>query len=122
MIDFWHGKLKGLTNPASFIKDKILAFSLKKDLSIGRNRSCAFTDIYLSNIFSYQKSYHLVEPFLEKDFFTSASARFFVNKFLLHSRAFHRRCNFCSLGFKDILLSLLLILYSTRSRKAFITK
>ena len=59
VIDFWHGKLKGLTNPASFIKDKILTFSLKKDLSIGRKRSCAFTDVYLSTIFSYQKSYHL---------------------------------------------------------------
>ena len=74
VIDFWHGKLKGLTNPTSFIKDKILSFSLKDDLSIGRKRSCAFTDIYLSNIFSYKKSYYLVEPFLEKYFFTSASA------------------------------------------------
>ena len=88
MIDFWHGNLKGLTNPASFIKDKILAFGLKEDSSIGRNRSCAFTDIYLSNIFVYQKSYHLVEPFHDKDFFTSASARCSVTKFLLHSLAF----------------------------------
>ena len=29
VIDFWHGKLKGLTNPASYIKKKIIAFSLK---------------------------------------------------------------------------------------------
>ena len=103
VIDFWHGKLKGLTNPAAFIKDKILAFCLKNDLSIGRKRSCAFTDIYLDNIFSYQKSYHLVEPFLEKDFFSSASARCSVTKFLLQSRAFYRRCIFCSLECKDIL-------------------
>ena len=103
VIDFWHGKLKGLTNPTSFIKDKILSFSLKNDLSIGRKRSCAFTDIYLANIFLYQKSYHLVEPFLDKDFFTSASARCSVTKFLLHSRAFYRRCIFCSLESKDIL-------------------
>ena len=103
MIDFWHGKLKGLTNPASFIKDKILTFRLKNDLSIGRNRSCAFTDIYLANIFSYQKSYHLVEPFFENNFFSSASARCSVSKFLLQSRAFERKCIFCSFESKDIL-------------------
>ena len=102
VIDFWHGRLKGLTNPASFIKDKILAFSLKKDLTIGRNRSCAFTDIYLSNIFSYRKSYHLVEPFLENNFFTSASARCSVTKILLQSRASYRKCIFCSNESKDI--------------------
>ena len=96
-------KLKGLTNPASFIKDKILTFSLKNDLSIGRNRSCAFTDIYLANIFSYQKSYHLVEPFFENNFFSSASARCSVTKFLLQSRAFDRKCIFCSSESKDIL-------------------
>ena len=76
---------------------------VKKDLSIGRNRSCAYTDIYLSNIFSYQKSYHLVEPFLNQDFFPSASARCNVVKVLLSSRAFTRKCNFCSLEESDIL-------------------
>ena len=103
VIDFWHGKLKGLTNPASFIKDKTLAFCLKNDLSIGRKRSCAFTDI-LSNIFSYQQSYHLVEPFLEKDFFTSASARCSVTKFLLLTRALYRMCIFCSHSLKIFFL------------------
>ena len=101
MIDFWHGKNQGL-KPNSYIKNKILAFSLKNDLNIGRKRSCAFTDIFLSNIFSYQKSYHLVKPYLEQDFFSSASARCFVTKFLLQSRAFFRKCNFCSLECNDI--------------------
>ena len=101
VIDFWHGKLNGLTNPSTYIKGKILTFSLKNDLKISRNRSCAFTDIYLSNIFSYQKSYHLVDPFLSHDFFVSASARCFVTKFLLQARTFHRKCIFCSLEFKD---------------------
>ena len=64
--------------------------------------SCAFTDIFLSNIFSYQKSYHLVEPFIEQEFFSSASARCFVTKFLLQSRAFFKKCIFCSLECKDI--------------------
>ena len=102
VIDFWNGKLKGLTNPASYIKDRILAFSLKNDLNMGRLRSCAFSKIYLSNIFSYQKSYHLVEPFLAQDFFSSAPAKCFVTKFLLQSHAFHRKCVACTLEFKDI--------------------
>ena len=102
VIDFWHGKLKGLTNPASHIKKRIIAFSLKKDLEIGRKRPCAFTDIFLSNIFSYLKSYHLVEPYIRQDFFSSASARCFVTKFLLQSHAFHRKCVACTLEFKDI--------------------
>ena len=103
VIDFWHGKLKGLTNPTSFIKDKILSFSLKNDLSIGRKRSCAFSDICLTNLFSYQKTYHLVEPFLKQDFFTSASARCLVTRFLLQSQTFFRKCYFCSLELKDII-------------------
>ena len=101
VIGFWHGKTQGL-NPKSYIKNKILAFSLNNDLKIGRKRSCAFTDIFLTNIFSYQKSYHLVEPFTEQDFFPSATARCFVTKFLLQSRAFFRKCIFCSLECKDI--------------------
>ena len=103
MIDFWNGKLKRLINPASYIKDRILAFSLKNDLNIGRKRSCAFSDIYLSNIFSYQKTYHLVEPFSIHDFFSSASARCLVTRFLLQSRTFFRKCYFCSLELKDII-------------------
>lgn len=102
VIDFWHGKLWGITNPAKYIKDKILAFGLQNDLKIGRNRSCAFADIYLSNNFTYQKSYHLVDPFPQQDFFSSASAKCFVTKFLLQSRAFYKKCIFCSCDFKDV--------------------
>ena len=72
-------------------------------MSIGRKRSCAFTEIYLSNIFSYQKSYHLVERFLGNDFFSSASARCSVTKFLLQNRASDRKCIFCSFESKYIL-------------------
>ena len=67
--------MKGLSNPASQVKSKALYFNLKKDLEVGRRRPCAFRDIYLSNIASYEKSYHLVNPFLNADFFPSASAR-----------------------------------------------
>ena len=49
VIDFWHGKLVGISNPAKYIKDKILTFNLQKDLKIGRIRSCAFTDIFLKS-------------------------------------------------------------------------
>ena len=58
--------------------------------------------LFISQIF-FHKSYHLVEPFLVKDFFTSASARCPVTKFLLLSRAFYWRCIFCSIESKDIL-------------------
>ena len=102
-IDIWNGKLNGLTNPPSYIKNKIMVFHLKNDLNIGRRRPCSFGDIYLSNIFSYQKSYHLVEPFLNQDFFPSASARCNVVKVLLSSRAFTRNCHFCSLEVSDLL-------------------
>ena len=37
------------------------------------------------------------------DFFSSASARCFITKFMLDSRAFYRRCIFCSQESKDIL-------------------
>ena len=101
VFNFWHGKIQGL-NPKSYIKNIILAFSLTNDLNMGRKRSFAFTDIFLANTFSQQKSYHLVELFLNHDFFSSASARCFVTKFLLQSRAFLRKCIFCSLECKDI--------------------
>ena len=80
-----------------------MVFNLKNDLNVGRRRPCSFGDIYLSSIFSYQKSYHLVEPFLNQDFFPSASARCNVVKVLLSSRAFTRKCNFCSHEVSDIL-------------------
>ena len=52
-IDIWQGKLKGLSNPASYIKNKVVNFNLRKDLEVGRRRPYAFRDIYLSNIFRY---------------------------------------------------------------------
>ena len=94
MIDIWNGKLKGFTNPASYIKDKISNSNLKQDLEAGRGCPCAFRDIYLSNIFSYQKPYHLVEPFSKPDFFQSASARCKVVKELLYPRTVSRKCFF----------------------------
>ena len=84
-------------------KNKILIFNLKNDLEVGRRRQCAFRDIYLSNLFSYQKSYHLIEPFIYKDFFQSASARCNIVKVLLYPHVFTRRCKFCLLDFNDVL-------------------
>ena len=102
-INIWNGKLEGLTNPTSYIKNKILIFNLTNDLDVGRRRHCAFRDIYLSNCFSYQKSYHLVKPFINKDFFQSASARCNIVKVLLYPHVFTRKCKFCSQEFKDVL-------------------
>ena len=103
VIHFWHGKIQGL-NPKSHIKNKILAFSLMNDLNIGRKRACAFTNIFLFSIFLFQKSQHLVEPFLEQDFLSSASTRCFVTKFLLQSRVFSRKCFFALLIVKIFIL------------------
>ena len=52
-IEILHGKLKGLSNPASYIKNKVVNFNLRKDLEVGRRRPYAFRDIYLSNIVRY---------------------------------------------------------------------
>ena len=101
-IHIWNGKLEGLTNSTSYIKNKILIFNLKNDLEVGRRRPCAFGDIYLSNIFSYQRSYHLEEPFLKKEFFQSASARCNVVKALLYPQVFTRKCKCCLQEFIDV--------------------
>ena len=63
------------------------------------------SEIFISpiNLYTYQKSYHLVEPFLNLDFFQSASARCKMVKVFLYPRTFSRKCLYCSLEFKDIL-------------------
>ena len=81
-----------------------MIFNLTNDLDVGRRRHCAFRDIYLSNCFSYKKSYHLVKPFINKDFFQSASARCNIVKVLLYPHVFTRKCKFCSQEFKNVLL------------------
>ena len=106
LMDLWHGKLSDLSG--KIISDKILAYNLASDLEKGRKFPCSFTDIYLSNVFSYQESYHLVKPFKTFNFFPSIDIRRCIIKVLLYPRTFETNCPHCDGGFKDILKHFLL--------------
>ena len=100
-MDLWHGKLSDVSG--KIISDKILAYNLASDLERGRKFPCSFTDIYLSNIFSYQESYHLVKPFRTFNFFSSIDIRRCIIRVLLYPRTFETSCSHCHGKFKDIL-------------------
>ena len=74
VIEFWHGKLPIGVNPNLFIKEKVKKYHLKRELQIGRNKSCAFSHIYLQNKFLYQEDFHLIQPFKTLNFFSSTRA------------------------------------------------
>ena len=63
VIEFWHGKLPIGVNPNQFIKNKVIKYHLKRELQIGKNKSCAFSDVYLQNKFLYQEDFHLIKSF-----------------------------------------------------------
>ena len=63
LMHLWHGKAASL-NPLSEIKKVIISRNLQKDLEVGRSKSGSFVSLFLTNVFSYQKNYHLVEPFI----------------------------------------------------------
>ena len=100
-MDLWHGKLSDVSG--KIISDKIIAYNLASDLEKGRKFLCCFTDIYLSNVFSYQKSYHLVKPFRTFNFFPSIDVRRCIIRVLLYPRTFETSCSYCHGKFKDIL-------------------
>ena len=102
VINFWHGKIQGFTNPNIYIKKQVLKFNLKVDLENGRNTSCGFSDVYLQNVFKYQEKYHLKKPFNVFNFFTSTRARTLIIKVLLHPRDFMLDCGLCSCATKCI--------------------
>ena len=100
-MDLWHGKLSDVSG--TIISNKVLAYNLASDLERGRNFPCSFTDIYLSNIFSYQESYHLVKPFRTFNFFSSIDIRRCIIRVLLYPGTFETNCSHCHGQFKDIL-------------------
>ena len=75
VIQIWHGLAAGKLNPLHSIKKTITSQNLRKDLEVGRTRKCSFANIFLSNIFAYQKTYHIVEPFCRKSGFASPDGR-----------------------------------------------
>ena len=101
LMDLWHGKLSDVTGRT--ITDKVRMYNLASDLESGRKFPCCFTDIYLSNVFSYQKSYHLVKPFKTFNFFPSIDIRRCIIRVLLYPRTFETSCCYCHGKFKDIL-------------------
>ena len=80
-----------------------LTHNLASDLERGRKFPCSFTDIYLSNVFSYQEFYHLVKPFRTFNFFPSIEIRRCIIRVLLYPRTFETSCPHCHGKFEDIL-------------------
>ena len=77
------------------IKKLITTSNLRKDLETGRSRKCSFATIFLSNIFLYQKTYHIVEQLTQIDFFAPSSARKRFFKAILHPCNYTDECFRC---------------------------
>ena len=101
LMELWHGNLSNLAGMS--IARKVLTYSLASDLKKGRKFSCLFSDIYLSNVFSYQKSYHLVHPFKSFNFFSGIDDRRCIIRLLLYPRSFKSYCPYCHVKYEDIL-------------------
>ena len=105
-MHLWHGKAASL-NPLSEIKKVIISRNLQKDLEVGRSKSGSFVSLFLTNVFSYQKNYHLVEPFLQPNCFDSPNGRKRFVKALLHPCSYLEECVLCREQCKDKLKHLL---------------
>ena len=107
VMHIWHGqaplgRLDCKINPLQYIKRFITNQNLRNDLEIGRTRNSCFTSIFLSNVFVYQKKYHIVEPFSQANCFASPESRMRFTKALLHPCSYLEDCPFCRQKFKDI--------------------
>ena len=104
-INLWHGlapsRYNRLLNPLQCIKRIIISKNLCTDLEIGRARNCSFAKIYLSNVFLYQKTYHIVEPFNQTNCFTSPEGKYRFVKALLHPCSYAKECRLCRQLHKD---------------------
>ena len=104
-MNFWHGlapsKFNRLLNPLQCIKRTIISKNLRNDLETGRARSCSFTEIYLTNVFLYQKTYQIVEPFNQANCFSSVEGRYRFIKALLHPCSYTVECPLCRQSHKD---------------------
>ena len=102
VIHIWHGLAAGNHNPLHSIKKAIISQNLRKDLEAGRARKCSFANIFLANIFTYQKNYHIVEPFCRKSGFASPDGRKRFVKALLHPCSYLDVCPLCREKHYDI--------------------
>ena len=105
VMNIWHGlvpsRFNRLINPLQYIKRILISKNLSTDLEAGRTRNCSFAKIYLSNVFLYQKTYHIVEPFNQANCFRSPEGRYRYIKALLHPCSYIEECPFCRQGHKD---------------------
>ena len=106
-MHIWHGqaplgRLDYKLNPLHYIKKIIISQNLRRDLEIGRTRNCTYRTIFLSNVFLYQKKYHIVEPFNHANCFTSPEGRMRFIKALLHPNSYIEDCPLCRERHRDI--------------------
>ena len=106
LMHLWHGKAASL-KPLHEIKKVIISKNLQNDLDASRSKSCSFISLFLTNAFSYQKKYHLVEPFLQPNCFDLPNGRKRFIKALLHPCSYLEECVFCREQYKDKLKHLL---------------
>ena len=101
-IHLWHGRATGDVNPLNSIRRIIISQNLRKDLEIGRTRKCSFATIFLANVFLYQKTYQIVEPFCQAKGFASPDGRKRFLKALLHPCSYLDDCPLCGHKQMDI--------------------
>ena len=104
-MNIWNGTVPAKVCAQIHIKRIILSNNLSRDLQAGRGINCGFTSIYLTNPFSYQKNYHLVDPFGASNFnFTNIRA---LVKALLDPDSYTKECLQCGSFCSDTLTHLL---------------
>ena len=118
IIHIWHGIARSgnldpsrapscVINPLRRIKNVIISENLCKDLEVGRTNACSFAELFLNSSSSYQKKYHLVEPFCQPLCFASPKARKHFVKALLHPCSYSEDCCLFGQQYKDQLNHLL---------------
>ena len=122
-LHYWHGvaaagldsgnAVSSIINPLRRMKGTITSHNLSKDLQIGRTRNCSFSLLYLKNIFSYQKDYHLIAPFCQPDCFATPKGRKHFVRAFLDPCTYLRECKFCGQSCCDKLDHLLLNCFCT---------
>ena len=112
IIHIWHGiavsgrldpgrALSRVINPLRRIKNIIISQNLDKDLQVGKGKICSFASFFLTGPSSYQKKYHIAEPFSQPRCFASPKARKHFVKALLHPCSYTEDCCFCGQRYND---------------------
>ena len=117
ILHYWHGvapagfgrnnAVSSIVNPFRRMKATIISHNLGKDLEIGRSRNCSFSLLYLRNVFSYQKDYHLIAPFRQPDCFATPKGRKHFLRAFLDPCTYSQDCKLCGQSCYDRLDHLL---------------